>query len=89
MKCAGELGGPEPWGQAESSLGQKSAVNWGQKSTAPSCLSWGEEGSVGQRHSPCSWVSPDSTVFLQEVPIYHPKPGPCQPWGSLAPLQTH
>ena len=64
VKCGGELGGSGPGVQAESSLGQKS--------TAPSCLSRGEEGSVGHRHSPCSWVSPDSMVFFQEVPIYHP-----------------
>lgn len=69
VKCGGELGGSGPRVQAESSLGQKS--------TAPSCLSRGKEGSVGQRHSDLgfsrrSWVSPDSTVFFQEVPIYHP-----------------
>ena len=82
VKCGGELGGSGPGVQAESSLGQKSP--------APSCFSQGEEGSVGQRHFPCSWVSPDPTGptgFLQEVPISRPKPGTRQPWGSLAPRQ--
>lgn len=68
VKCGGSLSGLDPGWWAESSLGQKS--------TAPSCLSRGKEGSVGQRHLTWalrrSWVSPDSTVFFQEVPIYHP-----------------
>ena len=81
VKCGGELGGSGPGVQAGSSLGQKS--------TAPSCFSQGEEGLL-VRDTPCSWVSPGPTgpkAFLQEVPISRPKPGTCQPWGSLAPRQ--